>query len=88
MSTAPFSRPRPVPVGDPFDRAAFRDWLVGLGYADSTARLWSFRVRRALAVGIEDPADVDGLTLAAHTRGTLRSALREYAAFVESREAV
>ena len=78
-------RPRPdagLPV-DEEELSRFRAWLVGRGYADRTATTWACRIRRAYALGVGSPDDVDTV-LWRHTNVTctgLRQALQNLDAF-------
>lgn len=86
MSTPPLS-PRSRPEGrlpiDEEELSRFRAWLVGRSYADRTARTWASRIRRAYALGVGSPDEVDTV-LWRHTnvtRSGLRQALQNLDAF-------
>ena len=78
-------RPRPeggLPV-DEEELSRFQAWLVGRGYADRTATTWASRIRRAYALGVGSPDDVDTV-LWCHmnpSRTGLRQALENLEAF-------
>lgn len=78
-------RPRPkggLPV-DEEELSRFRAWLVGRGYADRTAKTWACRIRRAYALGVGSPDEVDTVLWphANPTRTGLRQALQNLDAF-------
>ena len=87
MSPPAPSRPNPAgAVLEADDLARFRAWLVGRGYAATTATLYATRVRNAHAHGVEDPAGVDA-AYPHHqqpTRAGLREALLRFAEFQEA----
>ena len=86
MSAPTLSR-RPRPAGalpvDEEELSRFRAWVVARGYADRTATTWACRVRRAHALGVGSPDEVDTV-LWRHmnpARTGLRQALQNLEAF-------
>ncbi len=85
MSTSAPSRPNAAGAVPEDDLERFRAWLVGRGYAEGTALLWSKRVENAHAHGVEDPAAVDAAYphLSHKTRSCTRAALANFSEFQE-----
>ena len=77
--SAPFPSRRLRPEGgldlDEEELARFRAWLVGRGYAATTAQFWAARIRDAHAHGVDDPAAVDAAY--PHHQQPTRAGLRE-----------
>ena len=73
------------PVDDE-DLTRFRAWLVGRGYSEGTARLWSKRVKSAHARGISEPEEVNSAYRNHQqlTRAGMREALQRFAEFREA----
>jgi hypothetical protein len=79
-------RPAPDRTVDRAELARFSAWLVGRGYAATTARLWVSFVRLALARGVEGPEGVDAAfgCYGPTTRCGYRAALEEFGRFREA----
>jgi hypothetical protein len=73
------------PTFDPGELARFSAWLVGRGYAASTAQVWVSFVRNAFAHGVEGPEGVDAAfgCYGRTTRCGYRAALEEFGRFQE-----
>lgn len=79
-------RPGPDRTVDQAELARFSAWLVGRGYAASTAQVWVSFVRTAIARGVEGPEGVDAAfgCYGRTTRCGYRAALEEFGRFREA----